>query len=1081
MKQLASILLFSLLLIINNVYSQQYTFTNYSINEGLSQSVVNCVFQDSKGYIWLGTQNGLDRFDGRNFELYRFNPADSNSISNNWIYAISEDRDENLWIGTKGGLHKYIRGENRFELIHYQTGYEFDVTNYSYDNICLKNGDILINTPPVVSLYNSAKDTFSHFINKFEYDASVKDVKIPVMEDKNGNIWIGSTVGLAVLSPESKNFSYYSFLNSGGQSFNNANITALFEDKAGNIWAGTDAGLYKLNLITGNFETVQFILEDGSNLFIESCIRSIIQDKDDNLIIGTEGNGIYYLIAVSEQVYKVLDFTINNSGIGHNIVQCLLIDRSENLWAGTLSGISKTDLKQKKFKVYRNNNLPGSTNLLGNVMAGLFKDDKGIIWAGNWGQGLNLVNPETNEVEHFSSQHSGNNFLPNDFVHAIFKDSEKNVWLGTRNGIFIFDEAQKRFVQWTEFLKRPNYPTFENTRIYHIIHDKNNNVWIASSNGLYKINVKDASVEVFHTDAEPEQRLSANLIYSLLEDSEGLIWIASINGLGMYNPSTREIKHFTQENNGLSSDFLISLCEDVNGKIWIGSNAYINIFDKNKDEFSYLGKEHGLPSNYIYEIQKDKNGDLWLATGNGLCRFDRESEQLEIFTQEDGLQSLEFNLRASFVCTNGELLFGGMNGFNSFFPDSISGNPYVPVMEFTSFTKNENEKEEKLYLKTDDKVVLKRNVQSFNIEFAALEFTNPENNHYAYKMEGVSDEWVEIGNRTFVPFFALPPGDYSFWVKGSNNDGLWNNQPIHINIIVLPPWWRSIYAYITYLILIVLGVVIFVKLREEKLQQAKILLEKKVTERTLQVKEQNRIITSKNEELNELNRTKDKFFSIIGHDLGNHFNIIVGFSELLLSGFRKMDEKKQEQHLTNIFRSSKHANDLLGNLLTWARLQRNAIEYRPEKIEAVDKVRKLIGFHEEAALKKNILIEVFAKDEIEIYTDENMFSTILRNLLSNAIKFTPNNGEISIQLKIVGDFCKIEVKDNGIGIPNENINRIFEIDSNVSTKGTEGEKGTGLGLILCKEFIEKHGGEIWVESKVGKGSCFVFTLPLETS
>ncbi|WP_340113605.1 ligand-binding sensor domain-containing protein [Maribellus mangrovi] len=1077
MKQLAGILILSLLLFYSS-YSQQYNFTTYSINEGLSQSVVNCIFQDSKGYIWLGTQNGLDRFDGRNFERFRYNPKDSNSISNNWIYAISEDSEGNLWIGTKGGLHQYIRTENRFERIRYQTGYRFDVTNYNYDNICLNSGKILINTPPIISVYDIQEHSFSHFISELEYEATVQDVRIPVMEDKNGKVWVGSTNGLALFSPDNGEFVYASFVNNTSLSHMEENVTALFQDSNGLVWAGTFTGLYRCEPGSIEFKEVSFPLVSGEDYRFQISIRSILQDKNNNLILGTEGLGVYIILPVGRDKYSTRNLTQANSGIGHDIVQPMLIDKSDNLWVGTLSGISKTDLKQKKFRLFRNTNLPGSTDLLGNVIAGLYKNEDGIIWVGNWGQGLNLVNPLTNEVEHFSSQQTGNHYLSNDFIHVIFKDNAKNMWLGTRDGVFIYDKTKKQFVLWTEFFELPDFPTFESIRIYHIIQDMTGNIWIASSNGLYKFNLATSTQEWFHVDAEPDHRLGANLIYSILEDSEGLIWAATINGLDMYDPHNKQMHHYNRTNADISSDFLISLAENTDGNIWIGSNAYINIFDKKTGEFSFMDQEQGLPSNYIYEMQTDKNNNIWLATGNGLCMFDTDQKQLEIYTMEDGLQSMEFNLRASCACADGELLFGGMNGFNTFYPDSITGNPYTPDLVFTSFSKVTDGEQEKVNIENGSELVLNHRVQSFTIEFAALEYTNPENNHYQYQMEAISDKWIEIGTRAFVPFFALPPGEYTFWIKGSNNDGLWNDQPIGLSFIVLPPWWRSKLAYSIYLLLTILGVVFFVKLRERRLKHEKILLEKKVAERTLQIEEQNRIITSKNEELNELNRTKDKFFSIIGHDLGNHFNIIVGFSELLLSGFRKMDANKLAYHLGNIHNSSKHASDLLGNLLTWARLQRNAIEYRPEKMNAVEKVREWIGFQEELAFKKNILVEVMAKENIEVFADENMFSLIIRNLLANALKFTPRDGEISIRLKKNGKHCEITVKDSGVGIPPEHIDKIFRIDSDITTKGTEGEKGTGLGLVLCKEFVEKHGGKIWVKSKPGEGSEFGFLLPL---
>lgn len=1063
----------------NSGFTQQYIFTNYSINEGLSQSVVNCIFHDSKGYIWLGTQNGLNRFNGETFDVYSYNPVDTSSISNNWIYAIAEDTKGNLWVGTKGGLNIYQASNNNFKRIVYQTGFEHDITQYFYDILCLSNGNMLINTPPVISVYNFEEDSFTHFQSKFEYDGSVKDVKIPVIEDVDGKVWVGSTEGLEQFSFNTKEFSYFPFIDRNGKLVDDINISALFKSRQGKLWVGTTVGLFCFNSDLNRFEEQTFKLSSVESFSFENiCIRTILEDKNGNLNIGTEGRGLFVISPDSQNLFNIQNYTSENSEIGHNIVQSLIIDQSENLWIGTLSGISKTDLKKKKFNLYRNSNSPNSLDLLGNVIASIYKNDDGILWVGNWGQGLNLVNRNTNAVEHFSTQHTGNHKLPNDFIHVIFKDSKGNIWLGTRDGIMIYDKPGNRFLPYYEYLRNPAMPILSNIRIYMILQDKSSNYWIGTQNGLYKINLETSEVEVFQKElGVKNQQISANLVYCVLEDSEGLIWIATVGGLDVYNPLTKKMYHFNKESNGLSDDFVITLCEDAKGRIWIGTSTYVNVFDKKDSTFTFYSQQEGLPNNRIFEIRKDKNNNIWVATGKGLCKFDEQKNTFQTFTPEDGLQSLEFNIRAACVSADGEMLFGGMNGFNAFYPDSISGNPYIPNLVFTSFYTQKGSLKKYINLDESPEVVLNHNIYSFTIEFAALEYTNPKKNRYAYKMEGISNEWVDIGNRKFVPFFALQPGEYIFKVKGSNNDGVWNNNEISVSIVVLPPWWRSVYAYFVYLILILVSIIVFIKVRERKLIIDKNILEQKVLERTLQIEEQNKLIISKNQELNELNRTKDKFFSIIGHDLGNQFNIIVGFLEVLVTDFKKLEAEKVEHHLTNIYNSSKQAFNLLENLLTWARIQTNRILYNPGYFVVNKKINESIELLDGAISKKNIQIEVYSDEDTVVFADENMFSTVFRNLLANAVKFTHELGNISILIKKKGDYCEICVKDNGVGISDEDIQKIFRIDSKHKTDGTMGEKGTGLGLILCREFVETNGGQISVKSSVGKGSEFCFTLP----
>jgi ligand-binding sensor domain-containing protein/signal transduction histidine kinase len=1073
-----SVILVLWVLFITQGFSQQYNFTNYSINEGLSQSVVNCVFQDSKGFMWFGTQNGLNRFNGETFDIYIHNPLDTNSISNNWIYSITEDKEGNLWIGTKGGLNMYRPALDNFLRIKYNTGFDYDLTKYFYDVICLDNGNIVINTPPVITVYQPDKESFTHFSSNFDYEGSVIDVRIPLLEELDSSIWVGSTKGLALFSFVNNQFRYFSFVNRNGIKSEIVNVSALFKDHNGRVWAGTTEGLYSYNPGSNYFEESWFEVK-GKKVYLENtCVRSIIEDKYGNLHIGTEGQGLFVISFSQNGQASINNYTAENSQIGHDMVQSLVIDKSENLWVGNLQGISKTDLKKKNFNLYRNSNSPNSVDLLDNVIASLYKDDEGILWVGNWGQGLNLFNRETNEVEHFSTGLKGNHRISNDFVHVIFNDSENNIWVGTRNGILIYDKPGNQFVPYYTHFQNPELPKLENTRVYKIIQDRNSNFWVGTQNGLVKINLKNSVVETFKAELENKNHISANLVYDLLEDQDGLIWIATVNGLDVYYPQSKEIKHFKKED-GLIDEFIITLSEDQHGKIWIGTSTYVNVFNKKDSSFTWYSETEGLPNNRIFEIVKDKNNVMWVTTGKGLCRFDEELNTFQTFTPEDGLQSLEFNIRAAFVCDDGELLFEGMNGFNAFYPDSIGKNPFIPKLAFTSVYSTKGRIKEFINTAESERVILNYNITSFTIEFAALEFTNPAKNMFKYQMEGISNEWIEIGNRRFVPFSGLPPGDYVFKVKGSNNDGVWNENEISINFVILPPWWRSIYAYLGYVILIVVAIVVFIRQRERMLIRDKKNLEQKVLERTLQIEKQNQLIVSKNQELEELNHTKDKLFSIIGHDLGNQFNIILGFLDVLVSDFKKLDQAKIEGHLNNINNSSKQAYNLLENLLTWARMQTNLIQYIPEDFEVHKKIKNSVVFFEGACARKNIKIEVEENEKIMVSADLNMFSTVFRNLVSNAIKFTNENGMILISAKKHNGFCQIVVQDDGIGISKEELGKIFKVGSKHKTLGTKGEKGTGLGLVLCKEFVEKQGGKLEVESQPGKGSKFSFTLPLQ--
>jgi len=1061
-------------------------FTRYSIEAGLSQSVVNCIFQDHKGFIWVGTQNGLNRFDGYNFEIFSYNPSDTNTISNNWIYSIDEDRYGNLWIGTKGGLNQYIRDEKRFRRITWINGYPNYVTDYIYDARVLKNGKIIINTPPILTIFDHDRKSFRHYTSILQYDGAVKDNRIPLLEDQEGLIWIGSTRGLACFNPRIESFSYFLPETNDRNSLSNNVITSLYEGVDGTLWIGTSNGLNIYDKTSHLLRRIYHDPRDHQSLS-NNFIRAITGDLSGRFWIGTEGGGLNRAIWSTDGRLIMEHFTNEQHGLGHNIVLALMVDRSENLWIGTLQGLGKTDLKPRKFQLYRTSDTPNPTNLLGNVIASIYKDSSGLIWVGNWGQGLNVVNRKTGQVEHFSSHLKGNHFIPNDFVHVIFPDARQNLWIGTRDGIFVYDHTRKTFTRFREFFHNNHLPDFSGIRIFTIIRDRDNSYWIGTQNGLFHLWPESKVAEIFTAEASNDHRISGNLVYSLLEDHEGLIWIATLSGLDVYDPITKKLRHYLKNPgnvNSLCDNFVTTLCEDHHGNIWIGTNSYLNKFNKRDSTFIYYSQESGLPNNLIYMIVEDDRQNLWFATGNGLSRFDTLTGRFRTYSVEEGLQSKEFNLNTCCKSNDGEIFFGGMNGFNSFYPDSLRDNPNIPEIVFTSCYKTN--KTDRVYLDVENgrEVVFDYNDYTFTIEFAALEFTNPEKNRYAYMLEGVSGDWIETGTRRFVPFSNLPPGTYTFRIKGSNNDGIWNASGPSLKIIIRPPWWRSSWAWIAYILFLVGAILLYIRIRERKLVHERDVLEEKVHLRTQQIESQNTQIMQKNEELSNLNKeltslnaTKDKFFSIIAHDLRNPFNTILGLSEMVLGNIGKTDTEKIRKSVTDIREASKHTFDLLQNLLIWARSQTNTLEFHPISVDLSELILDNIDVVKSQAEKKNIEVIYLGKKPIRLTGDTRMIDTVLRNLLTNAIKFTPQQGQVTVTAEEQVDNFEVVVKDTGIGIAKENIGKLFQLDSKYTRKGTALERGSGLGLILCREFIEKHKGTIRVVSEPGKGSSFIFTLP----
>ncbi len=560
--------------------------------------------------------------------------------------------------------------------------------------------------------------------------------------------------------------------------------------------------------------------------------------------------------------------------------------------------------------------------------------------------------------------------------------------------------------------------------------------------------------------------------------------------------------------------------------MWFGTfGTGLDKLDRLTGKFTNFSTKDGLPGNSISSILIDKDNNLWLATDNGLAKFNQQTKEVVVFDRKDGLQNKILKSWA-IKTIDGEMFFGGPNGFNSFYPEQLKfkKNQNMPPVVLTGLKIFNNPV--KINELINNKVVLNNNLcetrelvlthkeNFFTIEFIALDYTAPEKNMYAYMMEGFDPGWVYCGNKREANYTNLDAGKYTFRVKASNNDGVWNNTGASLQIVILPPWWETWWftLIVLFAIISVVTSIFFSRIRHFKNQ--KILLEKLVQEKTSELQQMNALLVNQtdelkrsntllelrqeeieaqseelmvqkesleimNHELNDLNATKDKFFSIIAHDIKSPFNAILGFSELLKENFNKWTDEKKLNTINLILNSSRSLFELLENLLQWSRSQRGIIEYNPEIIELKKTLSNIINLMKANAVSKNIKLDfTLSEDGLALFADKQMLDTILRNLISNALKFTNTGGNVQIRATKNNEFVKIEVSDDGVGIPAELIDKLFSIENNQTTPGTHNEKGTGLGLILAKDFVTKNGGIIGINSTVGKGSTFYFTLPL---
>jgi len=1053
-------------------------FSHYGVSDGLSQSEILCILQDSEGYIWVGTQNGLNKFDAYSFERFFNNPADHHTISNNWIFDIAEDQNGILWIGTKDGLNKYDKNTGQFSRVSFPDSIDATAYNYVY-GITADESHIYINQSPTLSVLDINTGAIRSYKNTFETEGALYDRGFPVFKCSSGMIWIGSVNGLCHFNPQEQEFTYFHPGEPGTNSISNGHITSLLEDKKGNVWVGTEEGL---NIYYSETEQIVRYTHDRNDpgSLSHDYIQSMIQDHEGNIWIGTDGGGLNKTTGILPA--GVLEFTHfrnladNNNYIGHDIVLSLLEDSSHNLWIGTLAGIDKTDLKKKSISYFSKSDNPNSIDLLDNVIASVFEDDDHRLWVGTWGKGLSIVDRNTNKSMHYLAESVGERHIPENHIHVIFKDSKSRIWLGTRNGVSIFDSSSHQFIPVEEYFDVPDFSYFSNNRVYCIIETMDGRFWIGTGNGICILDTELKKGTVIREDSEGPLTISRNLVYSLLEDRDGEIWIAASNGLDRYDPSTKLLSHYASDpgsSNSLSDNFTVSLCEDREGNIWIGTSVGTSRFSKSDSTFISYSVKDGLPSNIVYDIVQDGKGNLWFSTGSGLAMKNPDASAADAFIIVDELLGKEFNIKAVYKNDQGELFFGAMDGLISFHPDSLTGNNFIPPLAITSFEKENNGIRQKINVYTEE-IDLSHRDYSFTIEFSALDFTNPSKNRYSYKMEGISDNWIEIGTRRFVPFTNLPPGAYTFSVKGSNNDGVWNEAGASIRINNHPPWWRSNYAYVAYVLALIVLINLIIRLREQSLVREKRNLEEKIRERISE-------IAQKNNELNELNAMKDTFFSILAHDLKNPFSSLYSLSGLVVQNFQSMEDEEKLTALKKIEDSSKLIYNLLENLLTWSRSQRGDIDYAPDKFMLSDLVHTNINLHRVAAESKGVRLSSEVNGDLQAYGDREMISTVLRNLINNAIKYSHRGGVVEVNVAEKGDFMEVTVSDRGVGMTKEDAEKIFRIDAKYKSPGTMGEKGTGLGLILCKDFIEINKGLIWCESQEGSGTTFHFTTPVSAN
>lgn len=1056
-------------------------FSSFSKLQGLRHDQIRSMAQDNAGNIWLGTDDGLTRYDGKYYSHY----TTEQGLNNNLILSVCIDSKENIWIGSFGGGVVKYDGKNLCTFTD-SNGLVNNVVNCIFED---SKGNLWFGTAGGVTVY-SGKSFTNYTIDQGLCHNYIRSI----IEDNSGRIWISTNdAGISVY--DGRSFSSYSEKEGLLQN----HIHSLFKDKDGNIWLGSS--MQTLMKFNGS-DFISFDLHQGGGSGAD-LVRTMIQDNTGNLWIGTEQEGISvfngrYLITYTDK-----------DGLASNMIRSSLLDKNGNLWFGTRGG-GLTKYDGRLFTHVTKNE-----GLSSNRVMCIMEDEPGDMWLGTYGGYVTRV--LTRKIHGFEQKYytyyNEKDGLLNDRIYSIIKTRNENIWFGTDGGgVSVFDGKYMK-----TFTKKQGLCS---DTIRKIIEDKQGNIWFAS----YSAGISKFDGTHFYNYSW-KQGLSSNNILSLLEDSEGRIWIATSNA-GICMIDKGRFTHYGTKQ-GFPSDIVYSIIQDKDGAIWFGTGGSGVVRFDGINFISYSGT--GLKTDrHVLSIYQDSQNNIWLGTRFGPVIIDAKSldasgigasaPDFKYYGYEDGFTGIGCNAGAITETEDGTVWIGTNDRLTAFHRQGERKDFSLLAIQLTGIKLfNEDLQWTELLGRNDTNILLHNGVEVGNIRFTdilkwsllpenlslrhnnnyltfnyiAVSVTGNSKIRYQYMLDGFDDNWNVPTERTEVSYGNLDHGDYVFKVKAMDSNGRWSNE-ISYPFTIRPSWFRTFAFYILIGLVILVSIFAYAQYRVRKLEYDKKLLQKKVEEQTAEIIRKNIVLTEQkneilekniaiemtNQELVKINSEKDKFFTILAHDMRGPFSGIMMLTEQMAAELPNLNKEEIKEIVKVLQSSATNLFRLLENLLDWARMKQGQIPYSPEKIKLSVLVGESLSLLVEQARAKKIEVTCIIPSEISVTADKNMLQAVLRNLVSNSVKFTYPGGKISIiASRNRNDQVEIAVQDNGIGMNQELLQKMFHLDEKTNRPGTEGEISTGLGLLLCKEFVEKHNGHIRAESEEGKGSIFYFSIP----
>ncbi|MBN1925166.1 MAG: hypothetical protein JW798_04960 [Prolixibacteraceae bacterium] len=1089
---------------------EEFYFKGISVPDGLSNNWVRCFYQDDFGFLWIGTADGLNRYDGRTIKVIRPTTNNNTGLGNVTVNELIRRDNESIWVCSDKGL--YILNLNNETLKMDSLIPPHPVLTAIADNkeniwFGTNNGLYMVKDGVLLKSFfaNGTNSISDNYINSLLFDSG-------------NTLWVGTKMGLNRYNYSSGEFTRY-FASDNPSGLTGNDIISITEDRDKRIWVGTS--LNGLNLLKKKGDSVYF------ELILDGGIRTVIDDQRSYIWVGfSTGEGIK-LIDYGEfskgklKVTRLMKDPMDMNSLNDNSIFTLFLDRFNDMWVGTFGGgINLYSYRTKKFHVVKESYDDEST-IKNNLVNAFFEEDD-YLWIGTEG-GLDRLNKKTGQFKNYRYQRNNPRSLGSNTVLSILKDSRGNLWIGTWAGGL--NRYNYKTDDFERFLPGDDEGSIGSANIFCIFEDSRKNLWIGTNRGgLNKYDYTTGLFKQYIHDENDSTSLIGRSMSDVFETSAGELYISMYNVLERYNYQNDNFEHIFRYPPGTDeSGSILYMTEDSNNNLWIATNAGLEYFNPDNNTYKRYTMNEGLPDNTIQGILEDNHGNLWLSTNKGLSKFIDgtllpDNPLFQNFSMDDGLPANDFKKKAAYKNSKGIMYFGSSRGYTWFHPDSIELNTQIPTIVFTDFllletSPNKNSKFRAIDVNINivDQLDLHYPNTDFTISYAALNYLNSEKNQFQYKLDGYDTEWIDAGNNTTATYTNLSEGKYTFLVKGSNNDGVWNPEPKSVSLEIYPPWWRTTAFKILLGFLIVFTIVVYVLTRFIILNRENRLLEAIVEKRTNELSKLNSLLEQKqmiileqNQELSkhrnhleglvqdrtaelaaartkaeESDRLKSAFLANMSHEIRTPMNAIVGFSNLL-AGDELTFEKKQK-YADLIKSNSKLLFVLINDIIDISIIEANQMVLSQSRFNVSSILRELYNYFDMDNAKGLHLeyINKDLKDDFFLYNDAIRFRQVMVNLLSNAFKYT-DSGIIRFGFETELADVRFFVEDTGCGIDATDQEKIFDHFYKSLKDKSKLYRGTGIGLAICKKLVTQMGGRIWVDSQINKGSVFSFTLPFNS-